>query len=70
MAAEPRLFYLCVVLMTVTNEDGGRLNLFAKEPRMELMEPLSRGQLRQRSLFYLVGGVAVVLMIGVTALVS
>ncbi|TGG78884.1 MAG: ssl1498 family light-harvesting-like protein [Aphanocapsa feldmannii 277cV] len=56
--------------MTVTNEDGGRLNLFAKEPRMELMEPLSRGQLRQRSLFYLVGGVAVVLMIGVTALVS
>ena len=24
--------------MTVTSEDHGRLNLFAKEPRMEIME--------------------------------
>ena len=24
--------------MTVTNEDGGRLNAFAKEPQMEVME--------------------------------
>ena len=24
--------------MTVTNEDGGRLNAFAKEPKMEVME--------------------------------
>lgn len=24
--------------MTVTNEDGGRLNAFAKEPKMEVMD--------------------------------
>jgi len=24
--------------MTVTNEDGGRTNVFAKEPQMQLME--------------------------------
>ena len=24
--------------MTVTNEDGGRQNLFAKEPRMEVLD--------------------------------
>ena len=47
--------------MAVTQEDGGRLNAFAKEPRMEVIEP---GQGSNRSsLVLLVGGAALVLLL-------
>ena len=34
--------------MSVTTEDGGRLNAFAKEPRMEVMD-VATSQSRNRS---------------------
>jgi len=47
--------------MAVTQEDGGRLNAFAKEPRMELIEA-GQGPGRT-SLVLLVGGAALVLLL-------
>ena len=46
--------------MAITQEDGGRLNAFAKEPRMELIES-GQGPSRT-SLVLLVGGAALVLL--------
>jgi len=46
--------------MAITQEDGGRLNAFAKEPRMELIE--SDQGLSRASLVLLVAGSALVLL--------
>ena len=47
--------------MAVTQEDGGRLNAFAKEPRMEVM---AAGQgPRPASLVLMIGGAALVLLL-------
>lgn len=51
--------------MQVTKEDGGRLNAFAKEPRMQFVEPGSGPQGLQGLLPYLLGGVLVVAMVAV-----
>jgi len=47
--------------MAITQEDGGRLNAFAKEPPMELMEA-GQGPSRA-SLVLLVAGAALVLVL-------
>ena len=47
--------------MAVTQEDGGRLNAFAKEPRMEVM---AAGQgPSPASLVLMIGGAALVLLL-------
>ena len=46
------------IAMQVTQEDGGRLNAFAKEPRMEVVQPGS-GAGANRML--LIGGLVLVL---------
>ncbi len=47
--------------MQVTEEDGGRLNAFAKEPRMQVMEA---GEGKSRgSLALIVGGSVLVLVL-------
>ena len=55
--------------MQVTTEDGGRLNAFAKEPRMEVMDlETSRGR---SSLLMMVGGVVLVAgLMAVTVAIS
>jgi hypothetical protein len=47
--------------MAITQEDGGRLNAFAQEPRMELIES-GQGPSRA-SLVLLLGGAALVLLL-------
>ncbi len=55
--------------MQVTEEDGGRLNAFAKEPRMEVMDAhTSRSNSSQ--LLIVAGGVLVVALMAVTVLIS
>lgn len=44
--------------MQVTQEDGGRLNAFAKEPRMVVME---EGESRGGNRLMLIGGAVLVL---------
>jgi hypothetical protein len=56
--------------MAVTREDGGRLNAFAKEPRMQFVEPRSGHDGLQRLLPYLLGGVLVVAMVAVAFVIS
>ena len=56
--------------MTVTQEDGGRLNAFAREPKMVIAEPLTGAEQRQRLLLYGLGAVLVVTMMAITAGVS
>ena len=46
--------------MQVTEEDGGRLNAFAKEPRMQVMAAGEGGGPASRML--LIGGAALVLL--------
>ena len=55
--------------MQVTEEDGGRLNAFAKEPRMQVMEAdEARGS---SSKVLLIGGaVLVLLLVGVAVGIS
>jgi hypothetical protein len=54
--------------MQVTQEDGGRLNAFAKEPRMVLME---EGEKQGANRMLLIGGaVLVLLMVAVAAGIS
>ncbi|MFN9619695.1 MAG: photosystem II assembly protein Psb34 [Synechococcaceae cyanobacterium] len=54
--------------MQVTQEDGGRLNAFAKEPRMVVME---RGEGRGANRALLLGGLLlVVALLAVAALIS
>lgn len=47
--------------MQVTQEDGGRLNAFAKEPRMVVMEKGERSDTSSRPL--LIGGALLVLLL-------
>ena len=51
--------------MAVTREDGGRLNAFAKEPRMQFVEPGSGPDGLERLLPYILRGVLVVAMVAV-----
>jgi hypothetical protein len=54
--------------MQVTQEDGGRLNAFAREPRMVVME---QGEANGPSRLLLIVGVAlVVLLVAVAAGIS
>ncbi|MFN5194427.1 MAG: photosystem II assembly protein Psb34 [Cyanobacteriota bacterium] len=54
--------------MQVTQEDGGRLNAFAKEPRMVVMD---EGEQRSPSMALLIGGAVLVLaMVAVAAGIS
>jgi hypothetical protein len=46
--------------MQVTQEDGGKLNAFAKEPRMVVME---KGEATGPSRLLLFGGLALVLLL-------
>ncbi|MEB3235659.1 MAG: ssl1498 family light-harvesting-like protein [Cyanobacteriota bacterium] len=55
--------------MQVTQEDGGRLNAFAKEPRMQVMAQGESSAANSKLL--LVGGVVLVLlMLGVAVGIS
>ena len=57
--------------MQVTTEDGGRLNAFAKEPRMEVMDAEASRSRGRSSLMMLVGGtVLVVALMAVTVAIS
>jgi hypothetical protein len=54
--------------MQVTEEDGGKLNAFAREPRMMVME---KGEANGPSSVLLIGGVVlVVLLVAVAAGIS
>ena len=64
----PQVFFLYA--MTVTHEDGGRLNAFAREPKMVLAEPLTGAEQRQRLRFYGLGAVLVMTTVAITAWVS
>lgn len=55
--------------MQVTEEDGGRLNAFAKEPRMQVMEAGETSNSASRWLL-IGGGLLVLLMVGVAAGIS
>jgi hypothetical protein len=55
--------------MQVTQEDGGKLNAFAREPRMVVMEEGERASQGSRAL--LIGGALLVaVLIGVSAGIS
>ena len=57
--------------MSVTTEDGGRLNAFAKEPRMEVMDVATSQSRNRSSMMMLVsGGLIVVAMVAVTVAIS
>ena len=54
--------------MQVTEEDGGRLNAFAKEPRMQVMED---GERSGSTSVWMVGGLVLVLaLVAVAAGIS
>ena len=55
--------------MQVTEEDGGRLNAFAKEPRMEVMD-VGETSTANSKLLLIGGAVLGLLMVGVAAGVS
>ena len=46
--------------MQVTTEDGGRLNAFAKEPRMEVMDLETSRSRGRSSLMMMLGGIVLV----------
>ena len=57
--------------MQVTTEDGGRLNAFAKEPRMEVMDDETSRLRGQGSLMMMVGGAVLVMaLVGVSVAIS
>ena len=57
--------------MQVTTEDGGRLNAFAKEPRMEVMDAeTSRSRGRGSLVMLLAGSVLVGALVWVTVAIS
>ncbi|QNI93174.1 high ligh-induced protein family [Synechococcus sp. A15-127] len=57
--------------MQVTTEDGGRLNAFAKEPRMEVMDAeTSRIRGRGSMLMTLGGTVLVLALVAMTVAIS
>ena len=55
--------------MQVTEEDGGRLNAFAKEPRMQVMEAGESSGSNSR-LLLIGGGLLVLLMVAVAVGIS
>ena len=55
--------------MQVTQEDGGRLNAFAKEPRMVVMEK-GEGRSSNNRLLLVAGTVLVVALVGLAAGIS
>ncbi|NDG75350.1 MAG: ssl1498 family light-harvesting-like protein [Synechococcaceae bacterium WB8_1B_136] len=55
--------------MQVTQEDGGRLNAFAKEPRMQVMEAGESGA-GSSPLLLIGGGLLVLLLVAVAAWIS
>ncbi len=55
--------------MSVTKEDGGRLNAFAKEPRMEVVEN-GEGLSRSATMLLMGGAVLVLLMVAVAVQIS
>ena len=57
--------------MQVTTEDGGRLNAFAKEPRMEVMDLETSRSRSRSSLMMMFGGVVLVAsLMAVTVAIS
>ena len=56
--------------MAVTEEDGGRLNLFASEPRMTYAEPASAASNSKRLLLIGAGAVIVIAMTVVAVSIS
>ena len=56
--------------MTVTQEDGGRLNAFAREPKMVIAAPPTGEEQRQRFRLYGLGAALVTVMVAITAWVS
>ena len=57
--------------MSVTTEDGGLLNAFAKEPRMEVMDVETSHRRNCSSMMMLVsGGLIVAAMVAVTVAIS
>ena len=57
--------------MQVTTEDGGRLNAFAKEPRMEVMDLETSRSRGRNSLMMMLGGVVLVAgLMAVTVAIS
>ncbi|MEN9878132.1 MAG: ssl1498 family light-harvesting-like protein [Synechococcaceae bacterium WB6_3B_236] len=56
--------------MAVTQEDGGRLNAFATEPRMRYVDPPSAGATSGRLLWIGVGVGVVVAMVAVAIRIS
>ena len=56
--------------MTVTHEDGGRLNAFAREPKMVIAAPLSGAEQRRRLWLYGLGAGLVAIMVAITTWVS
>ncbi len=55
--------------MSITEEDGGRLNAFAKEPRMEILEKDLSNSNASR-LLIIAGALLVVGLIAVTVSIS
>jgi hypothetical protein len=55
--------------MQVTEEDGGRLNAFAKEPRMEVMEA-GEGAAANSKVLLIAGGALVLLLLAVAVGIS
>ena len=55
--------------MQVTEEDGGRLNAFAKEPRMEVIDDQS-SRSKSSQMMIIVGGALVVALMAVTVAIS
>ena len=57
--------------MQVTTEDGGRLNAFAKEPRMEVMDAeTSRSRGRSSMMMVISGSMLVGALVWVTVAIS
>ncbi len=50
--------------MTVTNESGGRLNAFANEPEIELMDSVPR-KFKPSQLFSFIGPIALITIFGI-----
>ncbi len=55
--------------MQVTEEDGGRLNAFAKEPRMQVME-VGEASAANSRLLLIGGALLVLLLVGVAVGIS
>ena len=56
--------------MAVTEEDGGRLNLFAAEPRMTYAEPATASAFSKRMMLIGMGGAVVLAMMAVAFRIS